>query len=105
MLARFKTRKRARRLSSADEDPRPSPPPRAPARLPCKRVQRELLKAREELVEARNQLIDTTVKLMQCEADLRRERDINQMAREYIPEGQLDEFLLALPNRQPVWGE
>ena len=72
-------------------------------RGPCERLQTELLRAREELVEARNQLIKVTAKWMQCETDLRREREVNELAREYIPEDQKEEFLLACPCRQPMW--
>ena len=80
------------------------PPPRpARAQSPCQRLQNDLLRAREELVEIQTQLINTTAKWMQCEADLRREREISSIAQDHIPEDKLDDFLSALPCRQPVW--
>jgi hypothetical protein len=57
----------------------------------------------EAMSSMQNENQDTLQKLMQCEAELQREREINVIARGYISDEMVEEFELALPNRQPIW--
>jgi hypothetical protein len=72
---------------------------------PCKRIQTDLLRAREELVELKNRLLEMTAELMQSQQELRRQLELNEIAQAYIPEEKLDDYTAACPNRQPLWSE
>jgi hypothetical protein len=61
------------------------------------------LKKEEELIIAQRDNYELTLKNMKYKAELKVERYMNQIARNYIPEDMLDEYQMEYPNKQPVW--
>lgn len=67
------------------------------------RLRDRLLRAEEELLTARCSISELTLKNMQYAAELKRERYINEIAQQYIPEDMLAEYYAEYPKNQPTW--
>jgi hypothetical protein len=61
------------------------------------------LALQKQLRETQEQLQQVTAEYGQCKAELKRERLLNEIALDFIPEDQHAEYDDACPHGQPVW--
>ena len=64
---------------------------------------KQLLKAREDLMMARYTIFGLQCDVKQRECEIYREREINAIALQYIPEEEQFHYKLELPVGQPMW--